>query len=219
MLELDNVGLVCLSTIYIEQSIYAIEHSCSNIRFNNVKFFTNRTIKSDIFDCIEIPNMLSIMDYNNFVLYNLGKYITSKYILIVQWDGFVINPNMWDPMFLNYDYIGARWINNVCGNGGFSLRSKKLYDAIDDNRDVFSRNVSYDIPRFNEENVTNNEDVVICYHNRKFLESFGIKFCNNDLCDKFSVESRPYNNSFGFHGFGITSNLPDIALKNKNNRG
>ena len=56
-------------------------------------------------------------------------------MLIIQHDGFILNHKAWDNEFLNYDYIGAPvyWMGNKLievGNGGFSLRSKKLLKII-----------------------------------------------------------------------------------------
>ena len=62
----------------------------------------------------------------------LKKYIDTDFCLIIQGDGFVIHPENWTDEFLKYDYIGAPWRNLAhysfirVGNGGFSLRSKKL---------------------------------------------------------------------------------------------
>ena len=69
---------------------------------------------------------------------NLHDRFMTDYVLIVQTDGFVLRPGLGD--FLGeYDYIGAPWpkpswyTNRVfphprfcVGNGGFSLRSKKI---------------------------------------------------------------------------------------------
>ena len=82
---------------------------------------------------------------------NLNNYIDSDFVLIIQDDGHIVNPHLWDNEFLNYDYIGAPWPNNKkwknrfskydekvssniirnfnlnnIGNGGFSLRSKNF---------------------------------------------------------------------------------------------
>lgn len=61
------------------------------------------------------------------------------HLLHCECDGFPINPQLWDPTWVQYDYIGAPWgapgsptapvrgdgLYRV-GNGGFSLRSRKL---------------------------------------------------------------------------------------------
>jgi hypothetical protein len=65
-----------------------------------------------------------------FVLHELHHYIDSDFVLLVEWDGYIINPTAWTNEFLNFDYIGAVWGHHKdgfrVGNGGFSLRSRKL---------------------------------------------------------------------------------------------
>jgi hypothetical protein len=44
-----------------------------------------------------------------YCIYNLTRHIDTDYCLLVQPDGFVINPDKWDDDWYNYDYIGAPW--------------------------------------------------------------------------------------------------------------
>jgi hypothetical protein len=120
--------------------------------------------------------------------------------MIVQWDGFPLNEKAWEADFLRYDYIGAPWTPGynwalgmpVCteetrvGNGGFSIRSKKLLEAT-----FRITNGRKDI---------NPEDVYIVRAIRKELDQEGIKFAPYDLAKKFSVEDNYYTGQFGFHG-------------------
>ena len=104
------------------------------------------------------------------MLKELGAHIQTDYALVVQWDGFVIDGNAWADEFWNYDYIGARWPHVAgpyrVGNGGFSLRSKKLLNALRD--EMISLGVD---DRGNEDN----EDEAICIRHRELLESkYGI---------------------------------------------
>ncbi len=85
------------------------------------------------------------MGYSKFMLQDLYKFVDTKFCLVIQSDGFVINPNLWTNQFLEYDYIGAPWPNEISvynasinkidlaknrvGNGGFSLRSKRLLEV------------------------------------------------------------------------------------------
>ena len=69
---------------------------------------------------------------------------------------------LWDPKFLNYDYIGALWPHykeNQVGNGGFSLRSKKLLES---SRKLIEENPDYNLPLI--------EDDYICREKRLDLE-------------------------------------------------
>lgn len=149
--------------------------------------------------------------YSRFCIKEMKKYINTDYVLIIHSDGYIQNPYAWSEEFLKYDYIGALWEwydENRNGNGGFSLRSKKLLDAI----------AVLDIREYHP------EDDVICRHWRPVLESrFGIKFAPDDVCRKFSIEAYkvPYPNNeykgqFGFHGYSVTK-LPIPPLERVNN--
>ena len=94
--------------------------------------------------------------------------------------------------FLGCDYLGAPWPDGQggysVGNGGFSLRSRRLLEALQDDR--FSVR-------------TEAEDVTICGIHRARLESdFGIRFGDVDLARRFSFEMRAIAGvtTFGFHG-------------------
>jgi hypothetical protein len=124
------------------------------------------------------------------VIKELGRYIETSHVLLIQWDGFVVNPMSWNDEFLDYDYIGARWgwltDGHAVGNGGFSLRSKRLLEALGD-------------PHIAE---LEPEDVAICRTYRAYLESaHGIRFAPEGVADRFAFEATyPTGLPFGFHG-------------------
>ena len=86
----------------VEETVAAIR-CCRKITFNNI-FFYNQQVKED-FECILIPKLKSIVDYNNIVL-DINKYVKSEFAMIIQHDGHILNPDSWDKNFLNFDYIG-----------------------------------------------------------------------------------------------------------------
>src|SRR6185503_19702122 len=114
----------------------------------------------------------------------------TSHVLLVQWDGYVINPAAWDPAFLECDYIGAKWFwyedGMRVGNGGFSLRSRRLLEALQDPA----------IVRIGA------EDTTIGRSFRPLLErEYGIRFASEALADRFSFEvAYPIGKPFGFHG-------------------
>ena len=140
-----QVDLVTVNTVNPLVALKAMDYTCKKLEFNNSYIFTNQNIKTNDHQTISINKFRTIDEYNNFVLdFNNFKF-KSEYILIIQADGFVINPSKWTDNFYNYDYVGAPWpkndkISNVkfgkeellakkknrVGNGGFSLRSKKF---------------------------------------------------------------------------------------------
>lgn len=127
-------------------------------------------------------------EYSEFVIKKLPDYIQTDFVLIVQYDGYIIKPEAWADEFLQYDYIGAPWwfmhSNNV-GNGGFSLRSKAMLNACKIITDCHP------------------EDGMIREH-RQELEAMGIKFAPEEIAARFSWEHNGkyevYKGSFGFHG-------------------
>lgn len=132
-------------------------------------------------------------EYNKVMLKEVAEHISYGHALFAQWDGVAHNKDMWTDDFLTYDYIGAPWFwrpegRNV-GNGGFSLRSKKILDALLDDRVQLSTQDGF------------TEDSAICYRSRPLLEQeYNIEFAPSSVASKFSFEHGKYNGSFGFHG-------------------
>jgi hypothetical protein len=151
-------------------------------------------------------------DYKAISLKLIPHVCIEDYNLILHPDGFAVNRDAWTDEFLEYDYIGAAWGDGRVGNGGFSLRSRKLYDALLD-LDVGLKSADYnhiiDNPDFhiiNAEGVYEiPEDNVICKIYKSELETkYGIKFAPTHIANRFSVEHN-YNHewvgrSLGFHG-------------------
>lgn len=101
----------------------------------------------------------------------------------------MLDARHWDPAFLAHDYIGASWPQfsdgHDVGNGGFSLRSRRLLQACQS-------------PRFQQ---AHPEDVLIGRTHRPWLEAQGLRFAPRSLADRFSAErvGDPLR-SFGYHG-------------------
>ena len=184
MLDLQNVTLLGIDCVDIDRLVFASEISQKCIRFKDVKLLTS--LSSSHPNIVKIPHISSVEAYSRFVIDQLHDYIDTEYVLIIQHDGFILNPEAWNPNFLNYDYIGAP-VNWGMGNGGFSLRSKRLFELLA------------------KENVDNchPEDLIICRSLRPLLESKGVKFAPAEIAEEFSVENRTWNGQFGFHDANI----------------
>jgi hypothetical protein len=188
MLELPNVTLLTVDSKDFGRSAPCLINSMAEIKFGAVKYFTrfSENIKG-VETIILNPPVRDWMEYNHFIVKRLEEYINTDFVLIVQYDGYVVNPEAWQPEFLHYDYIGAPWLEGIVGNGGFSLRSKKLLKFIRNCKDI------KDIYP---------EDIGLCIKYRKLLEDNGFKFAPRDLADIFSVEGKPYHGQFGWHMCG-----------------
>lgn len=140
---------------------------------------------------IKIEPIKSNNQYSQIILQNLPPIIKDSHVLVFQWDGFPVNINSWLPNFLDYDYIGAPcdevgWV----GNGGFSLRSRKLLEKISELKIAIDLENPFDQP----------EDVILCRHKKTLLEEHGVLFAPRELATKFSHEAGPVNKkAFGFH--------------------
>jgi hypothetical protein len=208
MLNLENVTLVSVTSVNLEKTILALKYSMKGIKFNEVLLLTDKDVFPNDIKTIKIDK-LDYIAYSKFIVYELHKYINTDFALIIQNDGFVINPDKWDDKFLEYDYIGAPFpippshdnisyrdpFGNLIrvGNGGFSLRSKKILSL------PTNLNLEWK-PYFGYYN----EDGFFSVHNRHLFEEQGCKFAPIEIAANFSIE---YNTSetigktpFGFHG-------------------
>ena len=192
-LNLKDVTLVCIDTVHPCDTVLAFEHTLSLCSFPAVKLFTN--IPAYPVPGVEIVHVgvNSFESYSRFCVKELDACIDTPFCLIIQHDGFVVNSAMWTDEFLNYDYIGAVWwhVGNRVGNGGFSLRSKKLLQI------------------GKELNITeyNPEDKIICISQREAYENRGCKFAPFEIANKFSIENSHYQGQFGFHGFPAKNSI------------
>lgn len=132
-------------------------------------------------------------EYNLIMMKGIASVVDTSHALYVQYDGMIQNAELWRDEFLNYDYIGAVWPwepegRNV-GNGGFSLRSKKLLDACCDPAIQLSAARNFIA-----------EDATIAIDNRAYLENkYGINFAPSSVARQFSHELEP-SHSWGWHG-------------------
>lgn len=191
--KLPNVTLCIVDCYNYGEAISALKRSLAQIEPAKAIFLTDIKASNPNFpfEIIKIDKISNKAEYSAFILKELNKYIETDYVLIIQHDGYILDGNAWDEKFLEYDYIGASWLEtdgyNV-GNGGFSLRSKKLQHILA--TDDFIKPIH------------SAEDVMICRLYRPYLEEkYGIKFAPEEIADKFSYELRePVQPTFGFHG-------------------
>lgn len=190
-LKLSTVTLCAATSVNLRATTEALRASLDQIEFGDCILFTDKTPSTAQAGIRHVPiaPMRSSRDYSNFILRDLAEHLRTDHCLIVQWDGFVIDASLWEAGFLGFDYIGAPWPQfdaHDVGNGGFSLRSRRLLEACRD-------------PQF----VTGHpEDIAICRTNREFLErEHGLRFADRETASRFAFErTSPGQPTFGFHG-------------------
>jgi len=192
MVNLNNVTVVIVDCVNQGKAVLAINKTLKILNPARTIFFTDVDINIDEAETIVIQKIKSKNEYSYFMIKELWKYITTDYCLVIQHDGYPICEEMWGKEFLEFDYIGGAWnypdSERAVGNGGFSIRSKKLLEALgtDDFIDV-----------------TEQEDDAICRLYGAYLEKkHNIVFAPIEVAERFSFELRePYQRTLGFHSF------------------
>src|SRR3990167_11294478 len=93
---IPDVTLICLAGGGFLEHQLALLRSSADIDFGAVKMVYDHNIKS-------------IDDWNFKIVYELHRYVLTSHALLIHADGYVINPDLWNPDWLQYDYIGAPW--------------------------------------------------------------------------------------------------------------
>jgi hypothetical protein len=217
MLNLKDITLIAATGVKVGETLKALKFSSTHINFKEVKLITNQKVTDSEIECVidKTIDFSSRKQYSKFIVYDLHKFIKTKFCLIVQWDGFVINSEAWTDEFLSYDYIGAPWplptkqnqfrdhIDRISlvGNGGFSLRTKKLLEL------ASKLNLAWKPDRQG----LWNEDLWFCCSNKHVYEQHGFKFAPVELAKRFSFELEASEvPTFGFHG---RQNIPTTIKK------
>lgn len=188
-LDLSKVTLVCVDCVEINRAIKAIEICKKHANFGNIKLLSS--LESDYEHLINIEKISNLNEYSKFIIRDLVDYVDTDFVLIVQWDGYILNPEAWNDENFKYDYIGAPWVhlNQEVGNGGFSLRSKRMLEITKKHLGKLS-------------DYSENEDYLIGHVYKRLFDLDNIEFAPFHIANKFSVETKGfYEGEFGFHDF------------------
>ena len=225
MLDLSAITLLCVETRDPALAHFAIQKCTQHARFGKMVLITNLNKLSSTTDdqasnqaedqeknskvarlqgieYAQAPPINTTKDYSDLLLTGLRQYVAGTHALIIQWDSFILHPELWTNDFLQYDYIGAVWPHHPetpVGNGGFSLRSVTLLEALES-------------PAITKRHP---EDFCICVDNKAILENqFGIRFAPIEIAEQFAVERTNWHPAFGFHGFfNFSRALGDAELE------
>lgn len=178
----------------------------------NAATFGDVVIASNDFTKLKSPSALNVaiddwptkLAWERFIWERAYHYVHTSHVMFMEWDAGVFDPKMWNPAFLQFDYIGAPWWYqdglNV-GNGGLSMRSHKLMHQL-----------VIDAKHFP---VIEPGDDTLCRKYRKRLEVYGHKWAPEDLAHQFAFEcTRPFPSSrhFGYHAM---RNWPHVMDRDK----
>ena len=191
-IKLSQVTLIALTGIKFDEHKKALDLMCKDIEFGGAKIIWDSKIDS--------------VDYwNHAVVYDLWKYVDTEFAFLFHADGYIINPDLWNPEWLELDYIGAPWpfptddysYRDLFGNiqrvgNSVGLRSRKLLKLPTD------LNLEWKSYYGNT-----NEDGFFSVHNRHIFEQHGCKFATFeqalDFGKEFDLPEHKGRKTFSFH--------------------
>jgi hypothetical protein len=230
---MPTLGITCVDTKFYSKTKVALERTLETLNHLDIKkiyWFSDQPLQIDTsvtIQHIQIPQIDNTLEevcfqkvYSEVMLRQCPKLVEEDFNLIIHADGYAVNKDAWTDEFWNYDYTGAVWkkwtwwCENLVGNGGFCLRSKKLLSALD------ALNLPTDVDDYPGTVLEKDwlasqgyakqlryipEDDIICrWYRQKLEKEFGIKFAPLALADQFSIERNfesPWlGKSLGFHG-------------------
>jgi hypothetical protein len=170
----------------------AVEDCLEKIEFGDVLIFSNVVDWPDGCRIVPVLDWPDKLGWSRFSWAGVAPYLHTTHALCIQWDSWVVNPEVWQDGFLDYDYVGAPWWykdgRNV-GNGGFSLRSTRLCRYLASHLAAFPCDTALD-------------DDLLCRKYRPRLEEVGFTWAPESVAADFAFECIPPaegKKTFGYH--------------------
>lgn len=128
-LQLPDVSLCIIDCMDVNRAIKVLEHCKTKVDFGAVKLFSH--IPTEYPDRVRIKPLNTLIAYSIFMLTKFYSYIDTSHIIIVQRDGWILNPESFNPDWMQLDFIGPLFMqNDKVGSGGCSLRSRKIMEEV-----------------------------------------------------------------------------------------
>jgi hypothetical protein len=203
LIGLRDVTLVLADCAAHDLARLALVDTLSQIEPAAVLIYSDRRILPD-HDFI--PTAINSGEEYNRLLWERVPYdVKTSHFLNMQWDGYVLDGDLWNRAWLDYDYIGAPWWYedglNV-GNGGFCLRSTDMFRWIAEHPGNYP--------------FGDGSDSLVCRTYRRQLEHDGFTWASQREAAVFSFERSPYRPTFGFHGvFNLPLVMQSDALRER----
>ena len=216
-LQLPTVTLVMVETREHTLARMAIEDCLDKADFGDVLILTNWPKEFSSLCCTHNvqPRFKVVEDWPTKIGWSqcfwteVAPLLQTSHTLNIQWDSWIWDVTKWNPIFLEYDYIGAPWWykdgKNV-GNGGFSLISTRLKRYLQSHLNEF--------PCINAA-----DDDLLSRKYRPTLEHHGFDWAPERLAHDFAFECcrpTPTSRHFGFHAmFNWSEVLPPERLRER----
>jgi len=207
MNKVSDVTLLAISSNRVEGNVAALERCMNLMEFGAVKFLSHKNPDSlpDGIQFEECMELKSIKDFDYYAFLELGKHVQTSHCLMVQDHAYILHPEIWKDTWLRWDFCGALWEERPefisvstgtmvrIGNGGFSLRSKRIMDLPK----------KLGLPLIEDRGFSNDDGLVNSFYRKTFLEN-GIKYPEATDIPEFSYENDVPENIhitkfFGYH--------------------
>ena len=190
-LRLPDVTLAMIEIQCPDLARLAMEDSMRDIEFGDAIMFTDEPVPVPGTRWVKVPRWPSVEACAQFMWYELPDHIKTKFVIVLQWDSWIVNADCWTDEFLQYDYVGAPWWYDDSLNvgNGSGLRSMALMRFLQSNKERFPLSIKQ-------------EDHLLGRTYRPALEKHGFKWPSEVLASRFSFEcAKPSNDSrhFMFH--------------------
>lgn len=176
-----------------------------HFQFKKSVLITDKSVTHPVHEIKKSPRLDNFEQLNLFCIKELHRYVDTPHYLIVQPDGYIIHPELWNDEWLNYDYIGAPWLDPVMrdpkgnpgiGNGGFCLRSKTLSQFVSKKYMIIPSPLVYNEDGYYSNKL--NREAHLKYPSVDLALNFSQEEIVNEKIIPFGIHGAPYSNAYKF---------------------
>lgn len=203
-LKLPDITLLIADGVNAHRAKNVLEKCKSVADFGAVKLLTHLPVDSK--HRVEIMPLNSLVAYSIWCLTEMYKHFDTSHCLIVQRDGWIINPQSWNNDWLQYDYIAPLFVqHDDVGSGGFSMRSRRLMEAAADKIGYWDGTEDH-AQKLQVEKARSYEDGVISLN----MLGMGFNFAPKKEAGSFAAGGNPNKDYYQPHPFGFHGNRQNI---------
>ena len=99
MRELPQVTLIGVDCVDVERLLHAADICQRSLRFGQVRLLSS--IPHPHPSVVPIAPITSREAYSSFLVKRINRYVGTPFALIIQYDGFILNPDAWRDEYLD----------------------------------------------------------------------------------------------------------------------
>lgn len=202
MIELPTINAVTVvfneNAAALKATVPVVRYMQSVARFGKITLFT--AAPAPTLPGIEVIQIWPTepYGYSLWITRLLRYFVRHPYMLFFQDDGFILQPELWEIAFLDYDFIGAPWEDGVVGNGGFCIQSQRFMWA--------QSQIEWD--------GVDGPDWFYCRTKRPEMEALGVRYAPTEVAARFSSELTGHDHpTFGYHGWQYSPAKHELGQK------